>query len=334
MVKVTLIRGEGIGPEVVDAAVEIVAAVGARIEWQEALAGTAAIQAHGMPLPPETLASVRQTRVALKGPLGTPIGGGYGSVNVALRQEFDLFANVRPARCLAGVKTPFDGVDLTVIRENTQGLYSGIEFYTDIKRTSAQAVSLITRAASERVIRFAFEYARKKRARRLTLVHKANILKLTTGMFLAVGRELSASYPDVTFDDRIVDNMCMQLVTRPQQFEIIVTTNLFGDILSDLTAGLVGGLGLAPSANLGDGVAMFEAVHGTAPDIAGKGVANPTSVILSSAMMLEHLGFSDLATRVDSAVRAIIAEGRVRTGDLGGTASTKQFTQAIIERVR
>jgi isocitrate dehydrogenase (NAD+) len=333
VVKVTLIRGEGIGPEIIDSAIAVLSAVGAPIEWEERLAGMAALQQFGTPLPPDTIASIRKTKLALKGPLATPIGGGYASVNVALRQEFDLFANVRPAKVMAGVRTPFEGVDLVVIRENTQGLYSGIEFYTDIKKLSAQAVSLVTRAASERVIRFAFEYAKSRGRKRVTLVHKANILKLTTGMFLNTGRELAREYPEIQFDDRIIDNMAMQLVTRPQQFDVIVTTNLFGDILSDLTAGLVGGLGLAPAANVGQDVAIYEAVHGTAPDIAGKGLANPISILLASAMMLERLGLGDAAARVERAIRALIAEGKIRTRDLGGTASTKEFTEAVIARI-
>ncbi len=333
MVTVTLIRGDGIGPEVIDAAVRIVEATGAKITWDVRAAGANAIAEHGAPLPQDTVESIRRNHFALKGPLHTPVGGGYTSVNVALRQEFELYANVRPAKSFAGVESRYDDVDLVVIRENTQGLYSGIEYYTDVKKGSAQAISLITRPASEGVIRFAFEYARANGRKKLTLVHKANILKLTTGMFLNVGKELALEYPDIEFSDRIVDNMAMQLVVRPQQFEVVVTTNLFGDILSDLTAGLVGGLGLAPSANIGDDIAMFEAVHGTAPDIAGKGVANPTSAVLSAAMMLRRAGYGPEGRRIEDAVRAVLAEGKTVTGDLGGTASTIEYTDAVIARL-
>ncbi|MCC7380685.1 MAG: isocitrate/isopropylmalate dehydrogenase family protein [Deltaproteobacteria bacterium] len=334
MVKVTLIRGDGIGPEIADAAMEIIAASGARIEWDERLAGMAAIPVHGAPLPQETLESIRQNRFALKGPLHTPVGGGYASVNVALRQEFELYANVRPAKTYEGVKTPFAGVDLVMIRENTEGFYSGIQFFTDLKKSSAQSIGVTTRAASERVVKFAFEYARANGRKKVTLVHKANILKLTTGMFLQVGRDLATQYPDLEFNDRLIDNMAMQLVTKPQQFDVIVTTNLFGDILSDLCAGLVGGLGLAPSANIGDEAAIFEAVHGTAPDIAGRGIANPTSLVLSGAMLLRRVGNGQEATRVEQAVRAVIAEGKHLTTDLGGTASTRDFARAVVERLR
>lgn len=334
MVQVTLIKGDGIGPEIAEAAVEILGATGARIEWDERDAGQAGIKNHGAPLPPETVDSIRANRYCLKGPLATPIGGGYESVNVALRKEFELYANVRPAKSMKGVVTPFPNVDLVVIRENTEGFYSGIQFYTDIKKSAAQSIGITTRAASERVIRFAFEYARANHRKKLTLVHKANILKLTTGMFLEVGKKLAAEYPDISFDDRIVDNMAMQLVTRPHTFDVIVTTNLFGDILSDLTAGLVGGLGLAPSANIGEEVALFEAVHGTAPDIVGKGIANPTSLVLSGAMLLRRLGHGREAERVEAAVRAVLEEGKIRTPDLGGSASTKEYARALVERVR
>ncbi len=334
MPKVVLIRGDGIGPEIADATLEVLGATNARLEWDERAAGFGAIATHGAPLPSETVDAIRQHKYCLKGPLHTPVGGGYTSVNVALRQEFELYANVRPAKSFEGVKTPFPNVDLVVVRENTEGFYSGIQFYVDARKRAAQSVGVTTWAASERVIRFAFEYARANQRKRLTLVHKANILKLTTGMFLNVGKQVAAEYPEITFDDRIIDNMAMQLVTRPQTFDVIVTTNLFGDILSDLTAGLVGGLGLAPSGNIGEDASMFEAVHGTAPDIVGKGIANPTSLILSGAMLLRRLGLATEADRVETAVRGVLAEGKVRTPDLGGTASTSQYTQAIISRLR
>ena len=334
MVKVTLIRGDGIGPEIADATLEVIAATGAKIEWDERAAGYGAIATHGAPLPQETVESIRANHYCLKGPLHTPVGGGYTSVNVALRQEFELYANVRPARSFVGVKTPFENVDLVVVRENTEGFYSGIQYYVDAKKTAAQSIGVTTKAASERVIRFAFEFARANKRKRVTLVHKANILKLTTGMFLNCGKAIATEYPEITFDDRIIDNMAMQLVTRPHTFDVIVTTNLFGDILSDLTAGLVGGLGLAPSGNIGEDVAMFEAVHGTAPDIVGKGIANPTSLLLSGAMLLTRIGYGAEADRVQTAVRAVLAEGQVRTPDLGGSASTTDFARAIAERVR
>jgi isocitrate dehydrogenase (NAD+) len=334
MVKVTLIRGDGIGPEIADATLEVIAATGAKIEWDERAAGYGAIATHGAPLPQETVESIRANHYCLKGPLHTPVGGGYTSVNVALRQEFELYANVRPAKSFVGVKTPFENVDLVVVRENTEGFYSGIQYYVDAKKTAAQSIGVTTKAASERVIRFAFEFARANKRKRVTLVHKANILKLTTGMFLSCGKAIATEYPEITFDDRIIDNMAMQLVTRPHTFDVIVTTNLFGDILSDLTAGLVGGLGLAPSGNIGEEVAMFEAVHGTAPDIVGKGIANPTSLLLSGAMLLTRIGYGAEADRVQTAVRAVLAEGQVRTPDLGGSASTTDFARAIAERVR
>ncbi|MBI2376860.1 MAG: isocitrate/isopropylmalate dehydrogenase family protein [Deltaproteobacteria bacterium] len=328
--RVTLIRGDGIGPEISDVAVRVIDATGAKIEWVEKLAGEAAIKAHGAPLPPETIDSIRENRFALKGPLSTPIGSGYRSVNVAIRQELDLFANVRPVKSFKGVASRFQNVDLVVVRENTQGLYSGIEFYTDRLKTSAQAISLVTRMASERVIRYAFEHCIRHDRKRLTVVHKANILKFTTGMFLDVAKELAREYPGVELEDRIIDSMAMQLVMRPERFEVIVTTNLFGDILSDLTAGLVGGLGLAPSENIGELGIVFESVHGTAPDIAGKGIANPTALILSGAMLLRRLGYAEAAHRLEAAIEKVIADGKVTTPDLGGRATTSEYAAALI----
>ena len=263
-----------------------------------------------------TLESIRRTRLCLKGPLATPVGGGYASVNVALRREFDLYANVRPARTFAGLAGRYDHVDLVVVRENTEGEYSGIEHYIDPARNAAEAISIITRHGCDRIVRFAFEYARANQRKQITLVHKANILKMTSGLFLQIGREIAASYPDIAFNDLIVDNTAMQLVRDPTRFDVIVTTNLFGDILSDLTAGLVGGLGLVPGANIGEGAAIFEAVHGTAPDIAGKGMANPTAVMLAGAMMLDRLGQRDRALRLERAVRQVIGAGRDLTPDL------------------
>ncbi len=327
---VTLIRGDGIGPEVVDAAVRAVDATGANIAWEPMEAGAGAIPKHGAPLPEATLASIRNTRACLKGPLATPIGVGYRSVNVALRQEFDLYANVRPARSFAGLITRYDKVDLVVVRENTQGEYSGIEHFIDPTRSAAESISIITRFGSDRIIRFAFEYARAHERKGVTLVHKANILKMTSGLFLEVGREIAKSYSDIAFNDIIVDNCAMQLVRDPTNFDVIVTTNLFGDILSDLTAGLVGGLGLAPGANIGEHAAIFEAVHGTAPDLAGKGVANPVAAMLAGAMMLERLGQKDRAICLERAVRRAIERGKDLTPDLGGTGTTETFTDRII----
>jgi len=334
MTRVTMIRGDGIGPEIMDAAAQLVEATGAPIEWEEKQAGAGAIAEHSTPMPADTITSIRKNKLAFKAPLMTPVGGGYRSVNVMARQELDLFANVRPANVFHGVDSRFDHCDLVVVRENTQGLYAGIEYFTDPKQDAAQAISVVTRYASERVIRFAFEFARSTGRKRVTLVHKANILKLTTGLFLKTGQEIAEEYPDIEFEDRIVDAMAMQLVMHPERFDVIVTTNLFGDILSDLTAGLVGGLGLAPSANYGEDCAIFEAIHGTAPDIAGRGIANPTALALSGAMMLRHMGHMEEGNRLEAALRFVIEEGKCTTPDLGGTASTAEFGQAVKARLQ
>jgi isocitrate dehydrogenase (NAD+) len=331
---VTLIKGDGIGPEVVDAAVRAVEATGADIRWDVQEAGAGAIPKHGAPLPEATLASIRATRLCLKGPLATPIGGGYRSVNVALRQEFDLYANLRPARVYQGLQTRYEKVDLVVVRENTQGEYSGIEHYIDPTKSAAEAISIITRHGSDRIIRFAFEHARAAGRKTVTLVHKANILKMTSGLFLDTGRDIARAYPDIQFNDLIVDNCAMQLVRDPSRFDVIVTTNLFGDILSDLTAGLVGGLGLVAGANIGESTAIFEAVHGTAPDIAGKGVANPTAVMLAGAMMLDRMGQRERGQRLETAIRAVIAEGKDLTPDIGGRGNTKSFSDRVVAAVK
>jgi isocitrate dehydrogenase (NAD+) len=335
--KVTLIRGDGIGPEVVDAAVQAVEATGTAIEWDPQEAGAGAIPKAGAPLPEATLASIRANSLCLKGPLATPVGGGYRSVNVALRQEFDLYANLRPARTYAGLQSKFvryDKVDLVVVRENTQGEYSGIEHYIDPSRSAAEAISIITMFGSDRIIRFAFEYARAAGRKKVTLVHKANILKMTSGLFLDTGREIARSFADIQFDDIIVDNCAMQLVRDPSRFDVIVTTNLFGDILSDLTAGLVGGLGLVGGANIGEKAAIFEAVHGTAPDIAGQGVANPTAVMLAGAMLLDRMGQRDRGQRLEAAIRQVIGAGKDLTVDLGGQATTAAFTARVVSTVK
>ena len=295
---------------------------------------------HGDPLPAATLASIQRTKLALKAPLATPSGGGYRSVNVTLRQHFDLYANVRPARTMAGVPSRFTGVDLVIVRENTEDLYAGIEHYIDPRRTAAESIAIITRFGSERVIVYAFEYARRHGRRKVTLVHKANILKMSNGLFLDTGREVAKRYPDIEFEDMIVDATAMKLVIAPERFDVIVTMNLFGDILSDLAAGLIGGLGVAPAANIGDAptgeraCAMFEAVHGTAPDIAGKGIANPTGLMLSAAMLLDHVDQGAAAGRLRTGIAAALASPETRTGDLGGRANTAQYTDAVIAAMR
>jgi isocitrate dehydrogenase (NAD+) len=333
-IPVTLIPGDGIGPEVVSAAVEAIEASGARLEWQRAAAGAGAVPTHGTPIPGETLESIRRTKLALKGPLATPIGEGFRSVNVALRKEFDLYANVRPARSFEGVETRYSNVDLVVIRENTQGLYSGVEHYVDEERSAAESISIITRKGSERIVEYAFRFAKARGRRRVTLVHKANILKATSGLFLETGRQVAARHPEIEFKEMIVDNCAMQLVKNPNQFDVIVTTNLFGDILSDLTSGLIGGLGLTAGANFGQDAAIFEAVHGTAPDIAGKGVANPTAVLLAGVMLLEHIGERTASEKLMHALRDAIASKEANTADLGGTATTRMFTNAVLKRLR
>ena len=328
---VSLIEGDGIGPEITAATVRAVEAAGGAVDWERVDAGAGAVAKHGDPLPAATLASIQRTRLALKAPLATPSGGGYRSVNVTLRQHFDLYANVRPAKTIAGVPARFTGVDLVIVRENTEDLYAGIEHYIDPRRTAAESIAIITRLGSERVIVYAFEYARRHGRRKVTLVHKANILKMSNGLFLDTGREVARRYPDIEFDDMIVDATAMKLVIAPERFDVIVTMNLFGDILSDLAAGLIGGLGVAPAANIGDsGCAMFEAVHGTAPDIAGKGIANPTGLMLSAAMLLDHVEQRDAAARLRTGISAALADAGTRTGDLGGRANTAQFTDAVI----
>ena len=329
--QVTLIEGDGIGPEIAAATVRAVAAAGGRLGWERADAGAGAVARHGDPLPQATIDSIKRTQLALKGPLATPSGGGYRSVNVTLRQLFDLYANVRPVHTIPGVPSRYTGVDLVIVRENTEDLYAGVEHYVDPRRTAAESIAIITKLGSERIIRYAFEYARRNGRKRVTLVHKANILKMTNGLFLDTGKAIAPEYPDLAFDDMIVDATAMKLVIAPERFDVIVTMNLFGDILSDLTAGLVGGLGVAPAANIGDGgCAMFEAVHGTAPDIAGKGIANPTGLMLSAGLLLDHVGQRDAATRLRAGIWAALASPETRTGDLGGKASTAQYTDAVI----
>jgi isocitrate dehydrogenase (NAD+) len=336
MHRVTLIPGDGIGPAIVDATVRVLAAAEAPIEWDLHIAGMIAMDRENDPLPPATLSSIEQNRVALKGPLTTPLGSGFRSINVALRKHFNLFANVRPARTLWPGQR-YEDIDLVIVRENTEGLYAGIEHFIgmeDDPRAVAESVMLITRYGSRRILRFAFEYAASHGRRKVTVVHKANILKYTQGLFLEVARNVASEYEgQIEFDERIVDATAMQLVLDPYQFDVIVTENMFGDILSDEVAGLVGGLGFAPGANLGEDAAIFEAVHGSAPDIAGQGVANPSSVLLAACLMLEHLGHPEIAARVRGALRAVLVEGRVLTPDLGGTATTRTFGEVVIEKL-
>ena len=329
----TLIPGDGIGPEVVRAAVQVVEATGVAFEWDEQQAGVGAFEATGEALPQATLDSIERTRLAFKGPLTTPVGTGFRSINVRIRQHFDLYANVRPCETLPNTRGPFSGVDLMLYRENTEGLYAGIEHF-DERLQIADSINRITRAGSERIIRYAFQDAVRRGRQRLTLVHKANILKETGGMFLRIGREIAPEFPDVTFDDRIIDNMAMQLVIRPDEYDAIVTTNMFGDILSDLMAGLVGGLGVTGSANIGDDCAVFEAVHGSAPDIAGQGKANPTALVRSGEMMLRYLGEDAAADAIRQSLHDVYADASKLTGDLGGTATTAEFAASLAERVR
>jgi len=332
----TLIPGDGIGPDITDATVRILEASGAQFDWDRRLAGMAAVEKFDDPMPDETIESIERTGLALKGPLETPVGGGYRSVNVALRRTFDLYANVRPARSVVPGGR-FDNVDIVLVRENTEGLYSGVEHFIAIgpdPRAAAESTAVVTRYGSERIIRYAFEYAVAHGRKKVTVVHKANILKMTGGLFREVGIEIAKEFAGrVEYEERIVDAMAMQLVIKPETFDVIVTTNLFGDILSDLISGLVGGLGLAPGANLGTNAAIFEAVHGTAPDIAGKGVANPGALLYAACLMLEHLGDHTRARRIRDAMETVIRERKTVTRDLGGTATTAQFTDAIIARL-
>lgn len=331
--KITLIRGDGIGPEVVDSAVQILEKTGVSFDWDEAHAGMNAISKFSTPLPDETIDSIQRNKIALKGPLTTPVGRGFRSINVALRQEFDLYGNLRPAKLFDGIDSHYNEVDLVIVRENTEGLYSGIEHYIGPDKSAAESIVVITKFGSERIARFAFEYAQKNDRKKVTIVHKANILKYSSGLFLRTAQEVAKDYPEIEVEDKIIDNMCMQLVTDPTQFDVVVTTNMFGDIISDLVAGLVGGLGVAPGANIGKDVAIFEAVHGSAPDIAGKGIANPLSIILSSCLMLNHLGERTAAEKIMGAVKEAIKDKKNLTGDLGGKATNKQITDAILSNI-
>jgi isocitrate dehydrogenase (NAD+) len=330
--RITVIEGDGIGPEVIGAARRVVEATGVPVVWDPQLAGAKALERFANPIPDQLIRSIRRNRVALKGPLETRVGReGFRSVNVALRKTFDLYANLRPVSNLPGIKTAFSGVDLVVVRENTEDVYSGIEH--QIAPGVVEAVKVITAKASRRIARFAFEYALRHGRSRVTAIHKANIMKLSDGLFLASARQLAKRYPRVRYDELIVDNACMQLVLRPGTFDILLLENLYGDIVSDLCAGLVGGLGVVPGANLGDRIAIFEAVHGVAPDIMGKDVANPIAAILSAALMLDHLGAARAARRVRAAVHAVVSKGKTLTRDLGGRATTTQFTDALCREI-
>ncbi|WP_219591938.1 isocitrate dehydrogenase [Aeromonas salmonicida] len=331
--KITVIPGDGIGPSIIESAIQILTHAGCDFEYEYADAGLVALEKHGELLPQATLDLIEKNKVSLKGPLTTPVGGGFTSINVSLRKKFNLYANVRPVISFKGTKSRYENIDIITVRENTEGMYSGAGQKRSDDNNSAEAMSIVTRDGAERIVKFAFELARQEGRKKVTIIHKANILKSTSGLFLEVARDVAARYSDIQSEEMIVDAACMNLVMYPERFDVMVTTNLFGDILSDLCAGLVGGLGMAPGANIGDGAAIFEAVHGSAPDIAGKNIANPTSVILASIQMLEYLGMQDKAERIREAVRATIESGDRVTRDLGGTASTSEFTQSIIDRL-
>lgn len=326
--RITLIPGDGIGPEITKAATRIVEATGVECEWVPHEAGIRSYEKTGNPLPPELLDSIRENKIAFKGPLTTLVGEGFPSANVALRKELDLYTNLRPVRSIAGVPSRYEDINLIIVRENTEDLYSGIEHM--VMPGVSQGMKVITSYASNRISRFAFDYAVRRGRKKVTAVHKANIMKLTDGLFLDSAREISRDYPDIEFDDKIVDNLAMQLVLNPNQFDVLLLSNLYGDIVSDLCAGLVGGLGMVPAANIGEDYAVFEAVHGSAPDIAGKGIANPTALTFSAVLMLRHLGENVAADRIVNAVFEVLRESKVRTPDLGGTATTTEYTDAVV----
>ncbi|MEM9301222.1 MAG: isocitrate dehydrogenase [Pseudomonadota bacterium] len=331
--QITVIPGDGIGPEITRATLGVLEALDCGLVFHEHQAGLIALESEGSLLPEATLQAIRDTDATLKGPLTTPVGGGFSSINVELRRRFDLYGNLRPAVSYPGTASRYGNVDIITVRENTEGAYGSEGQTMDEEQGRAESMMIITREGSERICRFAFETARRESRKKVTAVHKANILKTTSGLFLDIAREIAKEYPDITFNEMIVDNTCMQLVMNPYQFDVIVTTNLFGDIISDLCAGLVGGLGMAPGGNIGETEAIFEAVHGSAPDIAGKGIANPCALLLAAAMMLNHLGLDEQARRVRNAIREVIIEKDRVTPDLGGHSSTRQFGEALIERL-
>ena len=329
--RITLIPGDGIGPEVTAATLKVIEAAGLEVEWETINAGADAFEKHGKYLPDELMDSIQRTRVAIKGPITTPIGKGFSSINVALRKALTLYANFRPIKNLPGVKTRFDNVDIIVVRENTEDLYSGLEHV--VVPGVVESLKIITAEASTRIARFAFEYARKHGRKKIAAIHKANIMKLSDGLFLECVRNIAQLYPEIIYEEMIVDNTCMQMVLDPQQFDVMLLENLYGDIVSDLGAGLVGGLGLVPGANLGDNCAIFEPVHGSAPKIAGKNMANPTAMLLSAVLMFQHLGETEKAALIASAVEKVYASEKLRTPDLGGDASTSQFTDAVVQHI-
>ena len=329
---VTLIPGDGTGPELAAALETVIAATGVPILWEVHDAGLGVMKEYGTPLPEHVLDSIRRTKVAIKGPITTPVGHGFRSVNVALRKELDLYACLRPSKTMKGVRTRFDDIDLVVVRENTEDLYAGIEHM--VTPDAAESIKIITRKGSERIVRFAFEHARRHGRRSVTAVHKANIMKCTDGLFLRVAGEVAARYPDIEFEERIVDNMCMQLVQKPELYDVLVLPNLYGDIVSDLCAGLIGGLGVAPGANFGDAAAVFEPVHGSAPKYAGQDKVNPMALLRSGVLMLEHLGEAEAARRMEQAIADVVADGKDVTYDLGGTAGTRGMAAAIAARIQ
>ncbi|MBX3288884.1 MAG: isocitrate dehydrogenase (NAD(+)) [Acidobacteria bacterium] len=329
---ITLIPGDGIGPEITAATVRVLEATGVEIEWETHILGAQAQEKYGTTLPPEAIDSIKRNKVALKGPIMTPIGKGFTSVNVGLRKALDLYANVRPVKALPNVPCRYPELDLVIVRENTEGLYSGIEHI--VVPGVVESLKVITERASNRIVKYAFDFARDNGRKKVTAVHKANIMKLSDGLFLQCFENVGQDYPDLEKDDKIIDNCCMQLVMRPEQFEVLVMENLYGDILSDLCAGLIGGLGLAPGANIGEQGAVFEAVHGSAPDIAGQGIANPTAILMSGIMMLRHIGENAAADKAEQAMLAVFAEGTALTRDLGGNAKTSEFATAIIDKMK
>jgi len=330
--RITLLPGDGIGPEVTGAVVSILESTGVEFEWDQHTVGADAATMYGDPLPPDVLEAIKTTKVALKGPVTTPVGRGFASVNVRLRKLLDLYANLRPCRTMPNVKTPFENVDLVVVRENTESLYSGLEH--EVVPGVVESLKIITERASLRIAEFAFTYAKKHGRKKVTAVHKANIMKMSDGLFLECFRKVAQKYPEIEADDRIVDNLCMQLVTRPHQFDVLLLENFYGDIVSDLTAGLVGGLGVVAGANLGENGAVFEAVHGSAPDIAGQNRANPTALLQSAVLMLRYLDENDAAEQVETALFNVLREGTVRTRDIGGSSSTTEFTTAICNEIQ
>ena len=331
MHRVTLIKGDGIGPDITEATLKVIEATGVKIKWEEVTAGEGALEEYGTPLPEKVIESLKKNKVGLKGPLTTPIGSGFRSINVALRMELDLYANLRPSKTFPGIKSRYEDIDLVVVRENTEDLYSGVEHM--VGTDAAESIKIITRKASERIVRFAFDYARDNDRKKVTAVHKANILKLSDGLFLEIAREVAEKYPQIEFEDRIVDNMAMQLVQKPELYDVMVMPNLYGDILSDLCAGLVGGLGVVPGANIGDNAALFEPVHGSAPKYAGKNYVNPSAMIMAAVLMLRHMEEREAADRIEKALAKQIKEGKDLTADLGGTAGTSEMSAALASRI-